>query len=74
MAKRAALWALGVTLLVVVWPYATGMAESDPNAITPPVGELVVLGSAYVLVFAVAFGVSYALQRRRRSRQIRANR
>ena len=46
MAKRAALVALGVTLLVVLWPF----------------------------LFGGTFAISYAVQRRRRRGQIRANR
>jgi drug/metabolite transporter (DMT)-like permease len=64
MAKRAALVALGITLIVVLLPVVF-LREPGGNQLTPPVGELVVLGLSVVLVFAVTFAISYVVLRRR---------
>ena len=66
MAKRAALIALGVTLVVVLWPFVFLRAEPGGNTLTPPAGELVVLGLSVVLLYAAAFAISYVVLRLRR--------
>jgi hypothetical protein len=66
MAGRAGLIALGVTLMFVLWPFAMGMGDVGGDARTPPAGELLMAGLSCVLVFAVTFAISYAIQWRRR--------
>jgi len=73
MAKSAALAAVRVTALLVLLPFVLVAAEGE-NALTPPAGELIVVGLSVVLVFAVAFAIAYAVRRQRRRDQIRANR
>ena len=67
MAKRAGLWALGVVLALLLWPVAFGLLEDDGSALVPPVGELVVVALFLALAAALAFGIAYAVQWRRRS-------
>jgi hypothetical protein len=80
MAKRAALIALGVTLLVVAGPLLFLLLGGDPpgrneTTLTPPAGELLVSVVWVVLAFAVSFGIALAVERSRRRRgQMRANR
>ena len=62
--KRAAWVGIAVVLLVVLGQVALLLGTEGPadeRALTPPVGELLVLGAA-VLLFAVSFAVSLALQ------------
>ena len=40
MVKRAAVWALGVVAVLVLWPVVFGQADADENALVPPAGEL----------------------------------
>ena len=70
MAKRAALWALGVVAVLVLWPVVFGQADADENALVPPAGELWVAALFLVLVAALTFAVAYAVQWRRRRDQV----
>ena len=69
MARRASRWAIGITLIVVLWPFAFGMPEAGENTTLPPLAEQVVYGLSIAFVFAVTFAGAYAVQwsRRRRS-------
>ena len=68
MAKRAAVWATGVVAVLLLWPVAFGMSDTDGNALVPPAGELWIAGLSLALVGALTFAVVYAVQRRRRRR------
>jgi|1186.fasta_scaffold73181_2 hypothetical protein len=74
MARRAALWSLGVVLALVLWPVAFGMLDTDGGALVPPAGELVVVALFLALAAAMTFAVAYAVQWRRRRREQRASR
>ena len=70
MAKRAAVWATGVVAVLLLWPVAFGMSDTDGNALVPPAGELWVAGLSLALVAALTFAVVYAVQWRRRRRRV----
>jgi p-aminobenzoyl-glutamate transporter AbgT len=80
MAKRAALIALGGTVLVVAASLVFLLLGGEPpgrneTTLTPPAGELLVSVVWVVLVFAVIFGIVLAVEwSRRRRAQMRANR
>ena len=50
MAKRAGIWAAGAVAVLVLWPVAFGMADTDGNALVPPAGELWIAGLSLALV------------------------
>jgi hypothetical protein len=70
MAKRAGIWAAGAVAVLLLWPVAFGMADTDANALVPPAGELWIAVLSLVLVAALTFAVVYAVQWRRRRRQV----
>jgi len=70
MAKRAGIWAAGAVAVLLLWPVAFGMTDTDGNALVPPPGELWIAGLTLVLVGALTFAVVYAVQWRRRRRRV----
>ncbi len=70
MTKRAGIGAAGVVAVLLLWPVAFGMADTDGNALVPPAGELWIAGLSLALVAALTFAVVHAVQRRRRRRRV----
>jgi uncharacterized membrane-anchored protein len=70
MAKRAGIWAVGAVAVLVLWPMAFGMADTEGNALVPPAGELWIAALFLAVVGALSFAVAYAVQRRRRRDQV----
>jgi hypothetical protein len=71
VAKRAGIWALGVVALLLLWPVAFGMADTDGGALVPPAGELWIAALFLAVVAALTFAVVSFVQRRRRRDQVR---
>lgn len=70
MAKRAGMWAVGAVAVLVLWPVAFGMADTDGNALVPPAGELWIAALLLAVVAGLTFAVVYATQRRRSRRNV----
>ena len=70
MAKRAAIWAAVAVAVLLLWPVAFGMVDTDGKALVPPAGELWIAALSLALVAALTFAVVYAVQWRRRRHQV----